>query len=57
MTAPAALAIIRAALEDTHLTELLQRPGMTAQRIADTLERDGWTITPTPPPTGRQGGA
>lgn len=50
MTAPAALAVIRAALEDAHTTELLQRPGWTAQRVAHALEQAGWTITPTVPP-------
>lgn len=52
MTPAAALAVIRAALEDAHLAEILNRPGITAQRIARTLERDGWTITATEPPNG-----
>ena len=56
MTAPppAALAVIRASIEDAHLAEILNRPGMTAQRIASALESEGWTITRTTPPTGTQ---
>ncbi|MFJ8146950.1 hypothetical protein ACIQ6R_18010 [Streptomyces sp. NPDC096048] len=46
-TPPAAVAVIRAAIEDAHLTEILQRPGMTATRAVKALEQAGWTITPT----------
>ncbi|MFK0069728.1 hypothetical protein [Streptomyces sp. NPDC091046] len=46
-TAPAAVAVIRAAIEDAHLAELLQRPGATATRAVQALEAAGWTITPT----------
>jgi hypothetical protein len=50
MPAPrAALAVIRAALEDAPTAELLQRPGWTTQRLAVALELAGWTITPTGP--------
>ncbi|MGW3511201.1 hypothetical protein [Streptomyces sp. NPDC000994] len=57
MTAPAALAVIRAAIEDTHLADLGYRPAMAAQRIAQALERAGWTITPDPTENGPQNGA
>ncbi|MEU9141688.1 hypothetical protein AB0D33_38110 [Streptomyces sp. NPDC048404] len=46
-TPPAALAVIRAALEDAPIADLLQRPGWTAQRLAVALELTGWTISPT----------
>lgn len=47
MTAPAAaVAVVRATLEDAHLAELLQRPGATAQRVIRDLEDAGWTIAP-----------
>ncbi|MFE9340843.1 hypothetical protein [Streptomyces sp. NPDC007063] len=52
--APAALAVIRAALEDTTTLELLNRPGAASQRIAHALESAGWTIEPTHPPNGPQ---
>ncbi|MFF0894715.1 hypothetical protein [Streptomyces sp. NPDC003278] len=42
----AAVAIVRAAIEDAHVAELLQRPGMTAHRAVRALEAAGWTITP-----------
>lgn len=45
-TPPAAVAVVRATLEDAHLAELLQRPGTTAQRVIRDLEEAGWTITP-----------
>ncbi|MEV5086851.1 hypothetical protein AB0N18_02690 [Streptomyces griseoincarnatus] len=56
MTAPppAALAVIRAAIEDTPLAELGYRPDTAAQRIAAVLESEGWTITRTTPPNGTQ---
>ncbi|MGD6762069.1 hypothetical protein ACOKM5_24350 [Streptomyces sp. BH097] len=47
-TPRAALAVVKAAVEDAPLAELLNRPGWTARRIADALEREGWTITRTP---------
>ena len=53
MTTPhAATAVVRAALEDATVRELLNRPGMAAWRIVRALETDGWTIAPTPPPNG-----
>ncbi len=51
---PAAVAVIRATIEDAHVAELLNRPGMTAQRIARALEHEGWTITRSPAPNGPQ---
>ncbi|QKN87570.1 hypothetical protein SEA_HFRANCETTE_44 [Streptomyces phage HFrancette] len=48
MNASASLAIIRAALEDAPLIDLMMRPGRVAQRIAAALLAEGWTITPTP---------
>jgi hypothetical protein len=42
----AALAVMRAALEDAPTVDLLQRPGWTAHRLAVALERAGWAITP-----------
>jgi hypothetical protein len=50
-TPPAAAAIIRATLEDAHVAELLNRPGMTAWRAVRALERAGWTITATRTPS------
>lgn len=48
MDAPlAALAVIRAALEDSPTVDLLQRPGWTTRRVVAALEQAGWTITPT----------
>lgn len=47
MTIPlAALAVIRAALEDAPTAEILTRPSWTARRLAVALERAGWAITP-----------
>jgi hypothetical protein len=55
MAAPlAALAVIRAALQDAPTAELLTRPGWTTQRLAVALELAGWTITPAPPVHGPQ---
>jgi hypothetical protein len=51
---PAAIAVVRATLEEAHLAELLQRPGMTAQRITRALDAEGWTITRTPAVTEPQ---
>jgi hypothetical protein len=51
-TPPAAVAIIRAVIEDTTTLELLLHPRRTAQRIARALEHAGWTIGPTERPTG-----
>ncbi|WP_424862126.1 hypothetical protein [Streptomyces sp. MMS24-I29] len=47
MNTAAALAVIRATLEDTPLIDLMMRPGRVAQRIAAALLAEGWTITPT----------
>ncbi|MFF4751803.1 hypothetical protein [Streptomyces sp. NPDC001270] len=44
MIAPAAVAVIRATLEDAHVAELLQRPDTTAQRVAHALEDAGWDL-------------
>ncbi|MFE7853726.1 hypothetical protein [Streptomyces sp. NPDC057403] len=52
MDAPlAALAVIRAALEDSPTVDLLQRPGWTTRRVVAALEQAGWTITPARPRT------
>lgn len=51
---PAAVAVIRAAIEDAHLAEILNRPGQTAQRIAQALDDAGWTLAPGQPNTGPQ---
>ncbi|MFI5993141.1 hypothetical protein ACIBAC_15065 [Streptomyces sp. NPDC051362] len=56
MTTPAAIAVIRATIEDAHLAEILTRPGMTAHRVARALETHGWTITPTPARSGPYAG-
>jgi len=48
MTTPAAVAVIRAALEDATTAELISRPRAAAVRVARALEAAGWTITPTP---------
>lgn len=53
-TPPAAVAVVRATLEDAHLAELLQRPGATAQRVIRDLEEAGWTIAPTGSTTAPQ---
>jgi hypothetical protein len=46
-TPPAAVAVVRAAIEDAHVAELLQRPGTTASRAVHALEQAGWSIVPT----------
>ncbi|QMP84094.1 hypothetical protein HQ601_00048 [Streptomyces phage Alderaan] len=46
---PAAVAIIRAVLEDATVRELLHRPGATAVRAARALERAGWDLRVIPP--------
>ncbi|MFH9430262.1 hypothetical protein ACH4JZ_18465 [Streptomyces sp. NPDC017615] len=56
-TPPAAVAVLRAAIEDAHVAELLNRPGMTAWRAARALERAGWTITATRAETASRTGA
>ncbi|MFF9284843.1 hypothetical protein [Streptomyces griseosporeus] len=56
MTAPAAVAIIRAEIEDAHIAEIISRPGMTAQRVVQALERAGWDITPRRAPTAPHNG-
>jgi len=48
MIPPAALAVIRAELEDASTAEILTRPERTAQRIAHALTAQGWTLTPDP---------
>ncbi|GHC44314.1 MULTISPECIES: hypothetical protein [Streptomyces rochei group] len=53
-TPPAAVAVVRATIEDAHLAELLQRPGATAQRVIRDLEDAGWTIAPTGSPSAPQ---
>lgn len=45
MIPAAAIAVIRAELEDAAITELLHRPGWTAQRIVHALADYGWTVT------------
>jgi hypothetical protein len=50
-TPPAAVAIIRATIEDAHIAELLNRPGMTAWRAVRALERAGWIVTVTRAPS------
>lgn len=45
----AAIAIIRATLEDATVRELLHRPGSTAVRAARALERAGWDLRAIPP--------
>lgn len=45
MTAPAVIAIIKAALEDSRIEEITARPGWTAQRIATQVEAEGWEFT------------
>ncbi|APD18641.1 hypothetical protein SEA_PAPAYASALAD_43 [Streptomyces phage PapayaSalad] len=54
MTAPApipaaAVAVIRAVIEDATVRELLHRPGVTAVRAAKALERAGWDLRVIPP--------
>ncbi|WP_328678418.1 hypothetical protein [Streptomyces sp. NBC_00343] len=57
MTTPhAATAVVRAALEDATVRELLNRPGATAWRIIRALETDGWTIMSTPDADGPETG-
>lgn len=48
MIPPAAVAVVRAEIEEAYTTELLHRPENVAQRVVSALERHGWTITPTP---------
>ncbi|MFJ7337855.1 hypothetical protein ACIQUU_31980 [Streptomyces sp. NPDC101116] len=50
MTLAATTAIIRATIQDATVAELLNRPGMTAHRIARALETEGYTITHAPDP-------
>ncbi|MGC0205249.1 hypothetical protein [Streptomyces levis] len=54
MILAAATAIIRAAIEDATVRELLHRPGMTAYRVARALEAEGYTITRAPDPNDPQ---
>ncbi|MCX5362904.1 hypothetical protein OG864_29840 [Streptomyces sp. NBC_00124] len=48
-TPRAVAAIIRSAIEDATVSELLHRPGNAAWRAVRALEREGWVITLTPP--------
>lgn len=50
---PAALAVIRAAIEDATAAELLHHPRNAAVRVATALEDAGWTLAPSDTPTGR----
>ncbi|MFF9262021.1 MULTISPECIES: hypothetical protein [Streptomyces] len=45
MIPAAALAVIRAELEDATAAELLNRPASTAKRIASALDAHGWAMT------------
>jgi hypothetical protein len=53
MIPAAALAVIRAAIEDTDLAEFAHRPGHTAVRITEALKDAGWDLSPTRPENGR----
>jgi hypothetical protein len=50
---PAALAVLRAALVDTRQTPL-EEAEEAAQRVADALEADGWTLAPLDDENGRE---
>jgi hypothetical protein len=52
MMPAAALAVIRAAIEDTDLAELTHRPGRAAVRITEALKDAGWDLTPNRPENG-----
>ncbi len=45
MIPAAAIAVIRAAIEDAHLAELAHRPGHAAVRITQALADAGWGLT------------
>lgn len=45
MTAPAAVAVIRAALEDAA-RDVVDGPADAARRVADELARCGWDVRP-----------
>ena len=45
MTAPAAVAVIRAALEEAA-RDVVDGPADTARRVAAELERCGWDVQP-----------
>jgi hypothetical protein len=53
MIPPAAIAVIRAAIEDAHLAELTNRPGHAAVRIARALEEAGWDMPLSQPENAR----
>ncbi|MFB7461692.1 hypothetical protein [Streptomyces sp. NPDC056188] len=57
MTAPAAVAVIRAAIEDAAQAGTRRAAENLAQRIAQALETAGWAITPDQTETGPQNGA
>ncbi|MEU8721489.1 hypothetical protein [Streptomyces antimycoticus] len=46
MMPAAAVAVIRATLEDTATGELISRPRSTAVRVALALEAAGWALAP-----------
>ncbi|MDX3214546.1 hypothetical protein PV318_03170 [Streptomyces sp. ME02-6991-2B] len=52
MTPPAAVAVIRAAVEQAHLDHVDDAPEDVAHAVAHALTAHGWTITPTHPTTG-----
>jgi hypothetical protein len=51
---PAAVAVIRATLEDTTTTELISHPAYAAARVAQALEAAGWTLAPLDDETGQR---
>ncbi|CAL9530249.1 hypothetical protein [Streptomyces sp. enrichment culture] len=51
---PAAVAVIRAAIEDATAAELLHHPRTAAVRVAKALEDAGWDIAPTDDENGPQ---
>lgn len=52
MIPAAALAVIRAAIEDTDLSEIAHRPEHTAVRITEALKDAGWDLTAHRPENG-----
>jgi hypothetical protein len=54
MMPAAALAVIRAALEDSSTAELISHPRRTAVRLACALEAAGWTLAPIEAENGRE---
>ncbi|MBP0456229.1 hypothetical protein [Streptomyces montanisoli] len=51
---PAAVAVIRATLEDATTAELISHPAHAAARVARALETAGWTLAPAEPANGPQ---